>query len=102
MNKDFRDAIDTCDFVYVEGHVCINNEKYIYSSDRGVGLTSYALSHMDECCLVFDKGYSYESKYQVNKFYTQMMYKIPGQVTAQEFSFEMNDHNSILLEKMKN
>ncbi len=31
-----------------------------------------------------------------------MMYKIPGQVTAQEFSFEMNDHNSILLEQMKN
>ena len=49
---------------------------------------------MDECCLAFDKGYSYQSKYQGQKYYVQMMYKMPSQVAAQEYSFEMNDYNS--------
>ena len=51
LNKDFRKAIDTGKFVYVEGHVCLGDEKYIIHSDGRVKLTQYALSHMDECCL---------------------------------------------------
>ena len=49
---------------------------------------------MDECCLAFDNGYSYQPKYQGQKYYTQMMYKTPSQVAAQEYSFEMNAYNS--------
>lgn len=64
LNKDFRKAIDTGRFVYIEGHVCLDNEKYIARSDGQIKLTQYALCHIDECCFVFDKGYSYESKYQ--------------------------------------
>lgn len=79
--------------VYVEGHVCLDDEKYIIHSEGRVKLTQYALSHMDECCLAFDKGYSYQSKYQGQKYYVQMMYKTPSQVAAQEYSFEMNAHN---------
>ena len=33
LNKDFRKAIDTGRFVYIEGHVCLDNEKYIVRSD---------------------------------------------------------------------
>ena len=80
-------------FVYVEGHVCLDDEKYIIHSEGRVKLTQYALSHMDECCLAFDKGYSYQSKYQGQKYYVQMMYKTPSQVAAREYSFEMNAHN---------
>ena len=97
LNKDFRKAIDTGRFVYIEGHVCLDNEKYIVRSDGQIKLTQYALSHIDECCFVFDKGYSYESKYQGQKYYTQMMYKTPEQPNAQEYSFELNAHNKILL-----
>lgn len=82
LNKDFRKAIDTGKFVYVEGHVCLDDEKYIIHSDGRVKFTQYALSHMDECCLAFDKGYSYQSKYQGQKYYTKMMYKTPSQVAA--------------------
>lgn len=57
LNKDFRKAIDTGKFVYVEGHVCLDDEKYIIHSEGRVKLTQYALSHMDECCLAFDKGW---------------------------------------------
>ena len=101
LNKDFRKAIDTGKFVYVEGHVCLGDEKYIIHSDGRVKLTQYALSHMDECCLAFDKGYSYQSKYQGQKYYTQMMYKTPSQVAAQEYSFEMNAHNRTLLSQIQ-
>ena len=101
LNKDFRKAIDTGKFVYVEGHVCLDDEKYIIHSDGRVKLTQYALSHMDECCLAFDKEYSYQSKYQGQKYYTQMMYKTPSQVAAQEYSFEMNAHNRTLLSQIQ-
>ena len=101
LNKDFRKAIDTGKFVYVEGHVCLDDEKYIIHSDGRVKLTQYALSHMDECCLVFDNEYSYQPKYQGQKYYVQMMYKMPSQVAAQEYSFEMNAHNRTLLSQIQ-
>ena len=101
LNKDFRKAIDTGRFVYIEGHVCLDNEKYIVRSDGQIKLTQYALSHIDECCFAFDKGYSYQSKYQGQKYYTQMMYKILSQVAAQEYSFEMNAHNRTLLSQIQ-
>lgn len=101
LNKDFRKAIDTGRFVYIEGHVCLDNGKYIVRSDGQIKLTQYALSHIDECCFVFDKGYSYESKYQGQKYYTQMMYKTPEQPNAQEYSFELNAHNKILLSQIQ-
>lgn len=49
-------------------------KKYINITDGHAFLTQYALAHMDECCLVFDKGYRYESKYQEHRYYTQMIY----------------------------
>ena len=101
LNKEFRKAIDTGRFVYIEGHVCLDNEKYIVRPDGQIKLTQYALSHIDECCFVFDKGYSYESKYQGQKYYTQMMYKTPEQPNAQEYSFELNAHNKILLSQIQ-
>ena len=101
LNKEFRKAVDTGKFIYVEGHVCLDNEKYIVRFDGRVKLTQYALSHMNECCLVFDKGYSYESKYQGRKYYTQIMYKTPEQSYAQEYSFEMNKHNMTLLAQIQ-
>ena len=35
---------------------CINDEKYVTRSDAGAPiLTDYALEHVDECCLAFDR-----------------------------------------------
>lgn len=101
FNKEFRKALDTGRFVYIEGHVCLNDERYVIHSNGKLMLTKYALAHMDECCLVFDKGYSYESKYQGQRYYTQMMYKSPAQTGAQEYSFEMNKHNKTLLSQIQ-
>lgn len=42
--------------VYIESHICLNDSKYIALSEAGIPkLTYYARTHMDECCLVFEK-----------------------------------------------
>lgn len=102
FDKNFRKAIDSGNFVYIDGHVCINFEKYICRTEDGVFLTAYALMHLDECCLVFRKGYSYESLYQEKEYYSQIMYKMQLQPVAQEYSFEMNKHNKTLLAQIQN
>ena len=59
-------------------------------------------SHMDECCVVFSKGYSYQSKYQGAKYYTQFMRNAVPVENQVEYSFEPNTHNWILLDQIKN
>ena len=41
----------------------------IYLSDKNgtAFMTDYALANIDECCLVFKKGYTYESVYYNQK-----------------------------------
>lgn len=56
VNSDLRTCIQAKTIVYASGFFVINNKKYTYK-DPKTGkqeLTDYALSHMDECCLVFD------------------------------------------------
>ena len=41
-------------YLYVEGHVCLNREKYIHCGRSGsLYLTPYARNHIDECCIAF-------------------------------------------------
>ena len=65
-------------------------------------LSEYALSHMDECCIVFAKGYSYQSKYQGARYYTQFMRNAAPVENQVEYSFELNEHNKALLDQIKN
>ena len=64
--------------------------------------SEYALSHMDECCVVFSKGYSYQSKYQGARYYTQFMRNSAPVENQVEYSFELNAHNKALLDQIKN
>ncbi len=57
-NENFRKLIDTGNFVYVDGHYCVDDWKYISYDHYGRRhLSEYAKYHMDECCLVFDIKY---------------------------------------------
>ena len=57
-NPKFRKVIDTGYYVYVEGHYCLNDRKYIaYDHFGDKHLTMYARENMRECCLVFDIKY---------------------------------------------
>jgi hypothetical protein len=47
----------------------------------------------DYTCVVFSKGYSYQSKYQGAKHYTQFMRNAAPVENQVEYSFELNKHN---------
>ena len=47
------------EYLYVDGHVCLNNDKYLIRRDGITKLSEYALNNIDECCLRFE--YSFES-----------------------------------------
>ncbi len=52
-DKAFRECINSGLYQYVDDHFCRSSAKYIYRRDNNLHLTSYARTHMDECCLVF-------------------------------------------------
>ncbi len=57
-SDDFQALVKSRKYVYVDGHMCLNDEKYVIT-EYGVvfGLTEYAKYHMDECCIDFKKVY---------------------------------------------
>lgn len=102
FDKDFRKLIDSGKFLYVDGHLCLNDEKYlIHEEGEPARLSQYALTHIDECCVVFSKGYSYQSKYQGIKNYASFMRNAAPQEDHVEYYFELNKHNKTLLSQIK-
>lgn len=55
---DFQALVKSGKYVYVDGHICLNNEKYIITKyNLPSRLTEYARHHMSECCIDFKKVY---------------------------------------------
>lgn len=53
-NCDFKELIDSGDFVYVDSHFVVNDKKYVErTSCSDLRLTDYAKLHIDECCIRF-------------------------------------------------
>ncbi len=52
-DDSFRECVGTGLYQYVDDHFCLADSRYIYRRNGTLHLTSYAKSHMDECCLVF-------------------------------------------------
>lgn len=103
FDREFKKLIDSGKFIFADRHLVLNNEKYIARDQSGnATLSEYALSHMDECCVVFSKGYSYQSKYQGARYYTQFMRNAAPVENQVEYSFELNAHNKTLLKQIKN
>lgn len=50
--------------IYANGMLCINDEKYVTRSESGTPiLTDYALEHVDECCVAFDRNVRISRQY---------------------------------------
>ena len=56
-NPDFRKYLDSGEFIYAEGHICLNDPKYISYTRNGAKLTQWANAHVDKCCLRFISVY---------------------------------------------
>ncbi|MBL4937789.1 M48 family metallopeptidase [Clostridium sp. YIM B02515] len=103
FNPTFRKIIDSGKVVYLDGHLCINRPEYIHIDDIGIAhMSSYALDHVDECCLLFNVGYTYESKYHDQANYSYFLTKAVLQPSGVEYSFVMTDYNRALLEQIQN
>lgn len=98
FNQKFRELIDTGHAVYADGHLCYSHPDYIEVDDDGnARMTDYALSHVDECCFIFDIGHTFESRYQGVRNYQQFLTKTNFQLSSAELSFdENNPHNKAL------
>ena len=55
LNPELRKLTESGDYLFVDNHFVYNAPLYVQRDEYGrLDLTSYARSHMDECCLVFD------------------------------------------------
>ena len=68
-DSEFELVICSGRYRYVEGHFCLNTDKYILRDYYGKPhLTVYARCHMEECCLGFTVGGRYRrTEYAVSK-----------------------------------
>lgn len=75
-SEKFRECLNTGNYLYMDSHFILNEEKYIVYDEAGTAyMTNYARLHMDECALVFDIQYSVETNgpayYDINYAFLQ-------------------------------
>ena len=56
-NDDFRAVMDSGNFIYADGHIVRNGERFVQQGDDKLLLTDWANAHVDECCLRFVRVY---------------------------------------------
>ena len=57
-SQDFAALVCSKRYIYIDGHMCRNDKKYIiHESGANFGLTYYARHHMAECCINFKRVY---------------------------------------------
>ena len=63
QDKEFRKLIDSRKFMYVDGHVCINDPEIYYQTNKGPRLKNEVLEHIDQYCLRFIEVYERDETY---------------------------------------
>ena len=63
-NEEYRVRIDSGAYVYVGGHVCLNDPEYVMQTKYGPRMTEWANRHVDECCLRFENIYEVDDNYE--------------------------------------
>ena len=56
-NEGFRQQIQSGQYIYVDGHICINDSRFVCTTEKGLRLTAWANAHVDQCCLRFNSIY---------------------------------------------
>ena len=69
-NGEFRQFMSRGEYVWADGHVCINNPQYLRATDEGARLTPWANAHADTCCIRFEQVWLPESEEYVWLFGT--------------------------------
>lgn len=90
-NAEFRRLLEKGDFIYVEGHLCLNRDKYIWTNNNKPFLSTYARTHMAECCLLFTirhDGRDYE-------YIPGVLNRNEKKPTALEYLYKFQDDRSV-------
>lgn len=71
-DEAFRNLLHEGKYVFADGHVCLNDEKYVYQTTRGARLTQWANAHVDRCCLRFEHIWAtdVEEEYELGCLYS--------------------------------
>ena len=69
-SAEFRQLMSRGDFVWADGHVCLNDPQFLRATDEGARLTPWANAHADACCLRFEKVWLRENEESVWLFGT--------------------------------
>ena len=70
-NQELRAQTLNGEYLFVDAHVCLNDNKYLsYDSLGKPHLSRYAREHMDECCLSFKLALKHRTKYS-EQFYKE-------------------------------
>lgn len=68
-NLKLRELVNQNHFLYIDALFCMNDSKYIEENEDGkLCLTSYARSHVDECCLVFEQISRANNRYGISYY----------------------------------
>ena len=67
---EFRQLMSRGDFVYADGHICMNDPQFLRATKEGARLTPWANAHVDACCLRFEKVWLQENAESVWLFGT--------------------------------
>jgi len=95
VNTDFRKLIDTGSFVYVDGHYCLNDPKYVeHDGFDTIEMTTYALEHMDECCIVFNKTPIPNPNYGEKRYKECVLFQSAVAKTITDYKFNPADQNN--------
>lgn len=76
-NEDILNKFNNQEYLYIDGHLCFKNSKYIeYDINENKCLSTYALNHIDECCIIFSLKKEYDSEKNIEEFKYSIDYKI--------------------------
>jgi len=94
VNLEFRQIIDSGNFVYIDGHYCINDPRYITQNENGVlEMTQYAIDNIDECCLVFKRTSAPNPEYGAGRYSECVLYQSAVAKTIPAYGYSHSDQS---------
>jgi hypothetical protein len=94
VNPDFAAALANGDFVYIDSHYVINASQYVFINDFGIlEMTGYARTHMDECCLSFERSTRTNPDYNVNSYTECILYQSATAKTVADYTYKKTDND---------
>ena len=102
-NPMFRQLVDTGNFVYIDGHYCINAPQYVIVNEHGIlEMTDYALAHMDECCLSFERVTKKNPSYGIKHYTEGILYQSAVSQNVTEYVFKQTTGDKKVVDNAAN